>query len=227
MGAAFEWAEILISRRYEVDQVPVLLSRITSEPSDRALAQISAALALLARYAPAHLRRLRERVRAIMVCRTTWAWACWLRERRVIKIREDHVTTATPERLAATLVHELTHARLSNFPYGEAIRIRLERACVRAELGFARRLPDGGAMAAEISARLASLSAEDYTDAQFEDRQRELADKAYADLRATLSPRTAWIMDRVHPRVRDWGRRLSAATREPGGGTPRTARRPR
>jgi hypothetical protein len=50
--------------------------------------------------------------------------------------------------VAATIVHEATHARFqhSGISYREGFRPRIERACRRAEIGFAAKLPDGGAV---------------------------------------------------------------------------------
>jgi hypothetical protein len=51
----------------------------------------------------------------------------------------------TPELLASTIVHEATHARLwrMGFRYEEEARPHVEAICVRRELAFSAKLPDG------------------------------------------------------------------------------------
>lgn len=62
----------------------------------------------------------------------------------------------SPERIAAALVHEATHARLwqGGFRYRPADRERIERVCTTAELRFARQLRDPARMVAAIEAAL-------------------------------------------------------------------------
>jgi hypothetical protein len=63
----------------------------------------------------------------------------------------------TPERLAAVLVHEAMHARLSRagFVYSRSTKIRIERLCVKAELLLASRIPNGAAIVPELQQQLA------------------------------------------------------------------------
>lgn len=53
--------------------------------------------------------------------------------------------TTEPEIIAAVIVHEATHARLwrCGIGYDEALRARVEAICVRREIAFAKRLPNG------------------------------------------------------------------------------------
>jgi len=53
--------------------------------------------------------------------------------------------TTSPEMIAATIVHEATHARLHRrgIGYEEDLRGRVEAVCVRRQLAFAARLPNG------------------------------------------------------------------------------------
>jgi hypothetical protein len=53
--------------------------------------------------------------------------------------------TSSPEAIAATIVHEATHARLLRYGIGykEEIRARVEAVCLRRELAFAAKLPNG------------------------------------------------------------------------------------
>jgi hypothetical protein len=58
--------------------------------------------------------------------------------------------------LAQTIVHEATHARLHRARVGHPVawKERIERRCVREEVAFARRVPDGGAWAASLEAAM-------------------------------------------------------------------------
>ena len=66
-------------------------------------------------------------------------WACMLDERFVL------AETTDTAMIAAVIVHEATHARLwrRGFGYDEDERQRIETICIRREMAFARRLPDG------------------------------------------------------------------------------------
>jgi hypothetical protein len=65
--------------------------------------------------------------------------ACELDERFVL------AETSPPDVIAATIVHEATHARLwrCGIGYDENVRARIEAVCFRRELAFARMLPNG------------------------------------------------------------------------------------
>lgn len=72
--------------------------------------------------------------------------ACALDERYVLN------ETMTLERIASTIVHEATHARLEGWGvlYIEAMRYRIEKICLRRELNFLTKLRDSGQMQEEI-----------------------------------------------------------------------------
>jgi hypothetical protein len=62
----------------------------------------------------------------------------------------------TPANIAATLVHEATHARLDRIGYAPEKRARVEGLCFRRERAFARRLPDSHELVAEIDRQLSA-----------------------------------------------------------------------
>jgi hypothetical protein len=92
--------------------------------------------------------------------------ACELDERFVL------AETSTPELIAATIVHEATHARLMRcgIGYEEKLRARVESVCQRRELAFAAKLPNGERVAAETRQRMAGCTAEFWTNAAFSNR---------------------------------------------------------
>jgi hypothetical protein len=66
--------------------------------------------------------------------------ACQLDERFVL------AETSSPAVIASAIVHEAAHARLQRrgVGYQEEIRARVEAICIRRQLAFAAKLPDGG-----------------------------------------------------------------------------------
>lgn len=83
----------------------------------------------------------------------------------------DESTTA--ELIAATIVHEATHARLKRcgVGYSESVRQRIEAVCFRQEMHFARKLPDGTQI--EEWSQYYLTSPPDLTDAAIEKREIE------------------------------------------------------
>jgi hypothetical protein len=94
--------------------------------------------------------------------------ACVLDERFVF------LDTTTPERIAATIIHEATHARLEHWgvSYDESKRARIEAICMKRELNFANRLPQAELLQEEL-ARTVEWYADNhdyFSDANFEQR---------------------------------------------------------
>jgi hypothetical protein len=91
--------------------------------------------------------------------------ACILDERYVA----DSATTV--ERIAATIVHESTHARLERYgiEYKQELRTRIEAICFRREFAFAARLPNGAELQQEIAQCLEWYQANpgQFSNAQF------------------------------------------------------------
>lgn len=77
--------------------------------------------------------------------------ACQLDSRHV---RDEAVSASE---LAASIVHEAAHARIDRcVPYREELRDRIEAACLRRELAFARQLPDNHGFVERMHNRLTS-----------------------------------------------------------------------
>ena len=125
---------------------------IGSSIADRAdaeasLSRVERGLALIGSHDPVRYRRMLRDLEHIWVHLVAGSvaqfddalLACTLDERFVL----DEATS--PELIAAAIVHEATHARLwrCGLGYEEAIRHRVEAICVRREIAFARKLPDG------------------------------------------------------------------------------------
>ena len=94
--------------------------------------------------------------------------ACELDERFVL------ADTSRPEIIAATIVHEATQARLCRcgIGYDEDVRGRVEAVCLRRELAFAHKLPDG-ARVREHALEVLAMPCSSWTDRASRDRDLE------------------------------------------------------
>lgn len=81
--------------------------------------------------------------------------------------------TTHPELIATTIVHEATHARIEScgIGYEEKLRPRIEAACFRRELAFAKKLPNGEQVQEQAERSLVEHAKQDpWTDAAFANR---------------------------------------------------------
>jgi hypothetical protein len=148
------------------------------EPHERtsALPKLAKALDLLAVYDSRRFDRLRRLCRGILVFGDIGPSGKWVPRAHLICLSSSYVCApaTTSARVAATLVHESTHAWLDSFgfDYREDRRARIEHICIRAEMAFARRLPDPEDLL-ELSNRKLSLEPEFWSNAQFAARAKE------------------------------------------------------
>jgi hypothetical protein len=103
--------------------------------------------------------------------------ACYDRSLKACVIDERFALreTTTFERIASTIIHEATHARLERrgIVYEEKARSRIEAVCLRRELNFVAKLPFGKPLRDEIARELEwCVSDRDYFSNQ-SFRQRE------------------------------------------------------
>ncbi|MBO0763938.1 MAG: hypothetical protein J2P50_05035 [Hyphomicrobiaceae bacterium] len=109
---------------------------------------------------------------------------------------------SSPQIIAATIVHEATHARLQRcgIGYDEERRSRIEAICFRREAALAMKLPNGGSVRETAERQLARCATSDFwTDAAFDTR---FPDSAAEALRYLGAPE--WL---VRLLVRRWRRR--------------------
>ena len=131
----------------------------TEDESSVIVRKLEAALRLIARYDRRRFDRLRQDINGILVFGTVGALAQWVQTERLIVIRQTYVANpkSSIAELAATLVHEGTHAWLSRlgFGYEPTRRTRIEAVCFRSEMAFARHLPDPGGIVQQAERQLA------------------------------------------------------------------------
>jgi hypothetical protein len=144
-----------LSKGRVIDGLWVGSLRSDSEP---ALQRVEAALRLIERFAPLHYRRVKNSLSRIWVRLVPHGAGCYLHSLNACLLDERVVAseTTTLEWIASTIVHEATHARLEKcgIRYDEAVRLRIERICIRRELDFARHLSGIDALQEEITQRL-------------------------------------------------------------------------
>jgi hypothetical protein len=125
------------------------------------LAKLEAALTLMANVAPQTLRRLSGHCRYILCLRGLEVLGAYIRPLRTCLVSLDYVErTTSPAQFAVVVVHEAMHARLhqAGVRPGFEKTSRIERACIRAEVRFAIKVPGGEALHAWSLKRLAALA---------------------------------------------------------------------
>lgn len=108
----------------------------------------------------ADLDRIWVRLLPTYVAQFSPPWrACFLDERFVL------ADTTDAAHIAAAIVHEAAHARLWRYGFGyeEEVRHRVEAVCIRREMAFANKLPDGEHIR-ELATDALSLSPSYYTN---------------------------------------------------------------
>jgi hypothetical protein len=143
------------------------------------LRRVEEALALIKRYDPLQYARVVRDLERVWVNLRPDARACFERSLQACVLDERYVAAAetTPETIAKTIVHEATHARIERYGIGykEGERIRIEAVCLRRELAFAARLPEGASLQDEV-ARTMEWCAENpdyFSNASFQQRDTE------------------------------------------------------
>jgi hypothetical protein len=149
---------------YDLRGFPVRVSN--SRPDidvNQVLTRLAQALDLIAAFAPHRLRHMRHDLAGIVVRRFPCRGAFFPAERECLVELTFTVNPAqTLPEIAASIVHEATHARIAQRcgPLPERLRPREERVCRRAELEFGLALPDG-AVVVERARRSLEMSDSD------------------------------------------------------------------
>ena len=119
------------------------------------LRRVEEALRLIKLYDPLQYARVIHSLDRVLVEVLPDASACFQRSLQACVLDERFVlaATSTPELLATTIVHEATHARLDRWGinYDEKERARIEAVCLRRELAFTAKLPQGKPLQDEIT----------------------------------------------------------------------------
>jgi hypothetical protein len=115
--------------------------------SDPGFKKLTLALASIQRYDSVRFCRIKRDIPLIWIVPTKPSRAVWNNRLKACILDRDFVYSEinTPGDIASTIVHEATHARLRNLGigYDEKVRKRVEDVCIRAQLRFTQKLPDG------------------------------------------------------------------------------------
>jgi hypothetical protein len=175
----------------------------SDENAEAALQRVAEALRLIQTYDRPRYNRLRRDLDRIWVRELTGSVASFNPTLRACQLDERFVLTEATDAtiLAATIVHEATHARLWNcgIGYEEEVRHRVEAICIRRELAFAGKVPDGRCARERAEAALA-IPPSYFTDAAFRDREVERAVQTFQDLEPRWLGRLMLAMINAGPR---------------------------
>ncbi len=151
VGAAY----LRLHRRYRAGGLRVAISTRAINVTS-ALDRLEKALEFIAEVDPIARKRIATYVDHIVVWPGPYSAANrW----GGVHLSAEYLMIARQPRLAGTLVHEATHLRIKSrgIPYRSSLRERIERACIREEAHFLRRIPDTGEdFAREVEAELES-----------------------------------------------------------------------
>jgi hypothetical protein len=147
-----------------------------NENRERVLSRVATSLQLIKLHDPIRYNHLTRDLERIWVNLVPGYRAQYRSEFRMCELDERFVLAeaTTPETIASVIVHEATHARLQGcgIGYGERIRARVEAICIRRQVAFTERLPDGMHAHEEAVRNLAPQPPEFWANAAFLDRRK-------------------------------------------------------
>jgi hypothetical protein len=161
-----------ISRKQNRDDIEIAIL-LPGKKGPVLFSKINQALDLISEFDPRRYLQIKRDMKKIWVSAAPGYCANWMNELQMCILDRDYFyqdTVSAPE-MALTFVHESTHARLSKFKieYTEDIRNRVERVCIKSEIAFAKRLPNGQKFVELAESRL-QIPESYWTNAQFEQR---------------------------------------------------------
>jgi hypothetical protein len=144
--------------------------------------KIDHALNLISEFDPRRYLQIKRDVKKIWVSAVPGYYAQWMDDLQMCVLDRDYLcrTDVSAPEVAGTIVHESTHARLEKLKikYTEDVRDRVERICIKSEISFAKRLPDGQKFVEIAESRL-QIPKSYWTNIQSQQRDLE----ALAELR--------------------------------------------
>jgi hypothetical protein len=139
--------ESLLTSRHLVGGFPVRVINTRRDiDTAQVIARLTQALDLIAAYAPGRFRRMQQDFAGLVVRRFPCRGAFFPQEREcLVELTFTVNPRHTLAEIAASIVHEATHARVARMcgPLPQEQRAREERLCRQAELELGLALPDG------------------------------------------------------------------------------------
>jgi hypothetical protein len=169
-----ERIELWLSRGREADGLWVGTREAEPHP---ALRRVEEALQLIKRHDTLHYSRVLHNLERAWVHLHPSALAHYNSSLNACVFDERFVLaeTTTLQKIACTIVHEATHARLDGWgiDYDEASRYRIEAICIRRELNFLTKLPDSEHLQEEIAYALEWYATKQDYFSDRNDRERD------------------------------------------------------
>lgn len=165
--------EIWISSGRVIDGLWIGVS-FESDP-EPALRRVEEALKLIKKYDRLRYNRVTRDLKRVWVRLCPGVLGAFNAPLQACELNIEFVlSSAAPlELIAGTIVHEASHARIHGcgIDYREELRLRVEALCIRRELAFAAKLPDGEKLSENATRALALCSDnESLTDAALWER---------------------------------------------------------
>lgn len=161
-----------ISRKHNRDGIEVAML-LPGKKGPFVILKINQALDLISKFDLRRYLHIRRDVKKIWVSTAQPGIAKWMNELQMCILDRDYFCrdNVSASRMALTIVHEATHARLCKLKikYTEDIRDRVEEICIKSEIAFAKRLPDGQKLVEMAESKLKRPKSF-YTDAQLQQR---------------------------------------------------------
>jgi hypothetical protein len=175
-----------VSRKHSRGDIKIAM--LFDKNGSAVASKIDQALNLISEFDPRRYQQIKRDVKRIWIAAAPGYCAEWMDELKTCVLDADYFRQVDilASEMATTIVHEATHALLDNFKigYSEEIRAHVEQICIKSEIAFAKRLPDGRKLVEMAESKL-QISEDYWTNAQFQ--QRNL------DKLAELSKKT-WIV---------------------------------
>jgi hypothetical protein len=155
--------ELRLSRGRRVDGLWIGIASFDPEPI---LRRVEEALHLIRAHDQLRYNRLKRDLERVWVRDIVGAIGSFNKSMRACTLDREFVVAEglCPELIAATIVHEATHARLDRcgIDYKEELRSRIEAVCFRRELAFAAKLPNGERVRATATRSLEFYASDKY-----------------------------------------------------------------
>lgn len=161
-----------ISRKQNRDDIEIAIL-LPGKKGPVLFSKINQALDLISEFDPRRHLQIRRDMKKIWVLVAPGYCANWMDELQMCILDRDYCSqdNVSASEMALIFVHESTHARLCKLKieYTEDIRNRVERVCIKSEISFAKRLPNGQKFVEMAESRL-QIPESYWTDAQFQQR---------------------------------------------------------
>jgi hypothetical protein len=149
LGHWFYALVFALSVKRRMHGITVGSSPVGAHDVERSFEKVDQALQAIAEYdRPRYFHILRHVPRIWVGPVPHYARGQWVDQLRLCMLRDDFVghDAVSVAYLAAIIVHEATHARLARtgIAFDEDVRPRVERLCIKSQIEFARKHPDGG-----------------------------------------------------------------------------------